>query len=298
MRLSLLVEYKSDAHYLLDSEWWITDHGVVEANSDSGNMIGHALYVTDMLMRDVLDTIGINYDEYECDGIIDIIAMNEDLWNNGIDWAERATDAGVPPEILDVIRDKSDPRMYAIYKLGWSAVRGNNIDTASVSNDNLKRISRGLHELLSEIEDDEELYSQVFHINFGNKLSKRITVKLEDISIGDIIKRDDKSDIASAVSTQIDQHPSYSRQQSRGKSKAWTPDVQENKLFKNIKKGRDKTYAIHLDADSYVVTKWDPDTDSIRVINRHHFDGPTIGPDAKAALAMARGFVNSLVNKV
>lgn len=297
MRLSLLVEYKSDAHYLLDSEWWITDHGVEEANSDAGNMIGHALFVTDMLLRDVLDIINVSTDPYEWDGIIDVIAMNEDLYNNGIDWVEKALAAGVSQEILDVIHEKTDPRMYAIYKLGWSAVRGNNIDTASLSDNNLKRISRGLHELLSEIEDDEELYSQIFHINFGNKLSKRVTVKLEDISTGDIIKRDDKSDISAAVPTQIDQHPSYNKAAIRGKSKTWTPDVHENKLFRNIRNGKNKTYAIHLDADSYVVTKWDRDTDTIRVINRHHFDGPIGGPDAKAALAMARGFIDSLVDR-
>jgi hypothetical protein len=68
-------------------------------------------------------------------------------------------------------------------------------------------------------------------------------------------------------------------------------------LFSNVRFNETRTAsaAIHHDGAGYVVTLWTEETDRFTVADRFDHEGPSYTKDGKAALAMAKGCVASLV---
>lgn len=160
----------------MKGEWWIDDTGqVLFADGDIGDM-NHEMYVLDWLTRTILDTIGgIPYNE-EYAGSMD--AYNEEVREaleiasdaslevlcNAVEEALREvwTDTTQRAAAIDAAYNLGDPRAYAIRYNGWKRLKGTNIETWTLTKEDLLTIVQGIHEAADgELHDGTKFFIEV-----------------------------------------------------------------------------------------------------------------------------------------
>jgi hypothetical protein len=121
-------------------EWWIIDGFAIFADAEIGDMNHSGVVIEHILGQHDLDPDRVDVDKL----------TDEQLLENGLNQEE-----------IDVVRDRVDPRDYGMKHLGWKRVAGNNIQTNTLTFDDLREIGNGIYDMDSEIKDDEEFYIEV-----------------------------------------------------------------------------------------------------------------------------------------
>ena len=114
-------------------EWWIIDGQALFADAKIGDM-NHSGYV--------IETILSNYD-------IDVERF--DLSKVTEEWLR---EKGLDDEEINVVFDKTDPRIYGMEKLGWKRVAGRNVQTQTLTTNDLKDIANGLYDANNDLTSD------------------------------------------------------------------------------------------------------------------------------------------------
>lgn len=188
----------------LRGEYWIDDSGESwYADGDVGD-INHEGMVIDLVRRQVLDDLGVDTSSEE---YVDVIGkyydqifdnIKDDLnkeqlieWENEefekvIKFYLKSQNVENVDEKLDVVYGRMDGRDYGMKFLGWKRMKGNVIQTETLTNDDIKIINRGIYsaygdEINDDDDDDEE---PVFNIEVNSTRSW-----YEDIPLSVIEKR-------------------------------------------------------------------------------------------------------------
>lgn len=175
----LIKEVISILNEALRGEWWIQDGQAVFADGDVGDM-NHESYVISNLMNEIYDELGIDISDPDhnpnfsdmreeiFESIGDELTPEEiEAWNNGelmqviASYLIRNGDDEAQ-EKLYYIRGRDDKgitldgRMYALKHWGWQRVKGTEIQTQTLTTEDLKHISRGLYDAYGDQLDDVE----------------------------------------------------------------------------------------------------------------------------------------------
>jgi len=127
-------------------EWWIIDGQASFADAEIGDM-NHSGYV------------------------IDSILSNHDLEPERFDLTKENEQSlklkGFSDEEISVLLDKTDPRAYAMKKWGWKRVQGNNVQTQTLTTDDLKDIANGLYDINDELSENDETTFNIEVVSTG-----------------------------------------------------------------------------------------------------------------------------------
>lgn len=161
-------------------EWWFQDGQAVFADGDVGDM-NHEAYVIDALKRQLLDALGVDYSRYDqipdlgdshirdeiFDNIKDELTPEElEEWQNNefndviISYLKRQENKDVR-EVIYYIRGHDnkgknvDPREYALIHWGWQRVKGNVIQTQTLTSKDLNNIVNGLNDAYQDLEETD-----------------------------------------------------------------------------------------------------------------------------------------------
>jgi len=118
-------------------EWWIIETVAHFADGDVGDANHSGV---------VIEAILSNYDmDHER---FDLTKENE----------ESLREKGLTEEEINVVFDKIDPRIYGMKNLGWKRVAGRNIQTQTLTEEDLKNIDYGLYDAYEqELEADNNI---------------------------------------------------------------------------------------------------------------------------------------------
>lgn len=158
-------------------EWWIVDGSAEYADADTGE-IGHEGIVLDMVRREIAETFGLQWlgEYYDWDEVkqecIRAYLRDQDeedqkklmkIWNANdedefigmVPYESEIFDSiaqkeGIEKLKIDVADNTTDPRDYGMKELGWKRVAGNNIQTWTLTRDDLHSISNGIDDILGE----------------------------------------------------------------------------------------------------------------------------------------------------
>lgn len=162
-------------------EWWIINGQAIYANSDIGD-IGHEGVVLDMVRSEIAEMMGVNLDSeyYDWDEVkqncVDIYFENQDDENKQImlnKWGVNdkqelidkvpydtdifdsiAIEEGVEKKQIDVADNVTDPRGYGMKELGWKRVIQDNIQTWTLTPDDLHNIFNGIDDIIGDFAED------------------------------------------------------------------------------------------------------------------------------------------------
>ena len=149
-------------------EWWIIDGRSSFADGDIGEM-NHEAYVINYVASKYAYDEFIHDDWVDWDGFKKKLAKEEydkELTDN--EWkkyqkiidvnklAKNAlTELGMTEQEINIVEGREDAREYGI-ELGWKRIRGNNIETWNLTENDLKQIADGIYDIENEIKDEEE----------------------------------------------------------------------------------------------------------------------------------------------
>ena len=118
-------------------EWWIIDQSAHFADAEIGD-VNHSGMVIDAILS--------NYD------------LDPDRFDLTKETPESLKGRGLTEEEINVVLDKIDPRVYGMKELGWKRVAGRNVQTQTLTEEDLKDIDYGLYDAYEqEVEGDNEL---------------------------------------------------------------------------------------------------------------------------------------------
>ena len=164
----------------LRGEWWFEDGSAVFADGDVGDM-NHEAHVIDLLRRGILDALGVDAGSYDYapdfndikDEIIqsignDLNAEELEAWKNDefaeviVSYLKRNGDDKIDDKIYYIRGHDSkgktlDVRDYALINWGWQRVKGNVIQTQTLTSKDLSNIVSGILDAYhEELEDKDE----------------------------------------------------------------------------------------------------------------------------------------------
>ena len=157
-------------------EWWIDDSGTaLYADGDVGDM-GHEAYVIDSLTRRLLDAMSIDVDDMAgvigdwTDNIESVMREEEGEFDGDVDGFIEKTAKSIwkdPEQCAQAVKISyggGDARKYGMQYDGWKRVQGHNVETWTLTTQDLKAITNGLYDAASgdEIADDETFNIYVF----------------------------------------------------------------------------------------------------------------------------------------
>jgi hypothetical protein len=161
----------------LSGEWWIIDGQALFADADIGDM-NHEAYVVDSIQRKY------SYDKFageyvDWDGFKKELAREELTEQYGRKIAEKLLEKdpektedaylkklremGMTDEEYAIAEGIGDAREYGIKNLGWKRVKQNNVQTETLTVDDLRDIANGLWEAY-----DENCEKETFNIEVNS----------------------------------------------------------------------------------------------------------------------------------
>lgn len=152
-------------------EWWIIDGAAVFADSDVGDR-GHEGYVIDQIQRKYV------YNEFDKGEYVDWRGFKKELAMEAFEeqygkrpteqycqkYADKMEDLylnklkemGMSDEEYLIAEGSGNAREYGMQHLGWKRVAGNNIETYTLTSDDLKEIADGLYDIDNDLDEDSE----------------------------------------------------------------------------------------------------------------------------------------------
>ena len=144
-------------------EFWLMDGQAMYADGDIGDM-NHEAYVVQTILSNYEDEISKFYSKKynSFPEQSKVYTENYDLNDFSI---EDLKSFGMTQEEIDIVLGRVDARDYGLKNLGWKRVNGNNVETYTLTNNDLKEISNGLWEAYErEISESSEEEPVVFNI--------------------------------------------------------------------------------------------------------------------------------------
>ncbi len=157
----------------LRGEWWFQDGQAVYADGDTGDM-NHEAFVIDSLRRQIIDELGADADGLDYVGDFDAVADDifnsigdeftpeeKEQWSNeqytSVIWSylKRTGNKNLLEKMAYAFSNTHDPREYALIHWKWQRVKGNNIQTQTLTEQDLKNIVRGLSDAYGDDINDE-----------------------------------------------------------------------------------------------------------------------------------------------
>ena len=191
----------------LRGEWWIIDGNVVFADNDIGD-IGHEGYVIDHIKRkyayDEFDRgEWVDWDEFkkqlskeayeEQNGDIDD-AMWDKLYKSSSEYTNlciaKLKEMGATDIELAIADGYGDAREYGLQELGWKRVKADNIQTQTLTHDDLKDIANGLWDAYQE-----ECETETFNIEVSSTKTIYRDIPYRLISDGSPSQLSDYADV-------------------------------------------------------------------------------------------------------
>ena len=158
----------------LRGEWWIVDGSALFADGDTGD-IGHEGYVIDHIQRKYA------YDEFDKGEWIDWDGFKKQLGieayeeQNGMPpnpqylqkypkefenlASKKLREMGMTDEEYRIAENRGDARQYGMEHLGWKRVAGNNVQTQTLTSNDLKNIANGLADAYQDEVEDNTLFN-------------------------------------------------------------------------------------------------------------------------------------------
>ncbi len=158
----------------LRGEWWFQDGQAIYADGDTGDM-NHEAFAADSLKRQIIDELGA--DASGIDYVSDFTVVADDIfnsigdeftpeeneqWSDGqytsVIWSylKRTGNKDLLEKMAYAFSHTHDPREYALIHWGWQRVKGNNIQTQTLTEQDLRNIVSGLSEAYGDDMDDTE----------------------------------------------------------------------------------------------------------------------------------------------
>jgi len=150
----------------LRGEWWIIDGSAIFADANVGEL-GHEAHVVDSIQRKYA------YDEFDKGEWIDWDAFKRQLAsevyeeqfgmkpNSKVNPKEietlaykRLQELGMTHEEYSIAENRGDARAYGMRELGWKRVAGNNIQTQTLTSNDLKDIASGLYDIDNDLDEN------------------------------------------------------------------------------------------------------------------------------------------------
>lgn len=162
----------------IQGEWWITPWGVKFADGDLGEM-NHEGHVLEALHRELLADMGIDCDDEHCSMLNYVDAIYDEIHEdmNGFEkvmWKDKQyleaiesyltrtiTNDPLLKEKFKCIFGWMDARAYGMKYLKWKRVKGNIIQTETLTSDDIKVIVNGINEMSDSDEDDDKYNIEV-----------------------------------------------------------------------------------------------------------------------------------------
>ncbi len=150
-------------------EWWIVDGQAQFADQDVGEM-GHEGMAIQRISGELLGSLGIDNNgesillsEYE-DEIEDVVqpAEGESVDKALIRWLKENADPETAARAEEMVNiawgGGGDAREYALEHWGWQRVKGNSVETNTLTSDDLSNMKSGLGDVIEEegIDDDAD----------------------------------------------------------------------------------------------------------------------------------------------
>jgi len=197
------------------NEYWFYDNNVEYADGDVGDK-DHEMIAEDYILNQFIpyerlpefnDEYGLTQEKLETSAarnynFIEYLTNKYQLPEqeiidniyeyNYINWLLTGDDTLQTPQSKELFSALYDPRKYALEKLGWIRVRGNNIQTQNLDQNHLDEIINGLQEIYGEDYDegfDEKINNKKFTIEvLGNRKTLH-DVPYWEIADGSVRKR-------------------------------------------------------------------------------------------------------------
>jgi len=147
----------------LRGEWWIISGQAVFADGDIGDM-NHEMYVIQSVQRQYVD------DEFDRMDYIDWEGFEQTFQNPD----QALKELGMSDEEIEIARGQHpDAREYGIKNFGWQRVKGNSVETNTLTSEDMGNIASGLGDVLEsegidgdynfeiEVRSTNTLYSEV-----------------------------------------------------------------------------------------------------------------------------------------
>lgn len=194
-------------------EWWIIDGRAVFADSDVGDM-GHEAYVLDHIRHEIAQAMGWDNDDTFTDWeedkkeIIKNLIQTKELNQKklvkqyGEDFIEQmpykpqifdtiATQIyNLEQEKLDVADGSIEAREYGMKNLGWKRMVGNNIQTQTLTEEDLNNICRGINDAYGDEIDDETTFN--IEINSNSKIFWNIPISVMEQGVMAVAQHGDR----------------------------------------------------------------------------------------------------------
>jgi len=204
-------------NYKLRGEYWITDSGdILYADGDVGDY-NHEGYVMMYLQNSIASNFNI-YAETEFndwDKIKEMIIQEilDDSNDEDVKELQYRIDDGEideiiiekmketnadADEIMAIANGDGDAREYAIMKWGWKRVAGNNIESSSLTKEDMITIATGLNDIDETLADDAEFSISVYG-------GQHYDVTLAELKNGRLKPTEDESDIQQNDSQGLEQ---------------------------------------------------------------------------------------------
>lgn len=122
----------------ISGEWWIIDGAPFFADAEIGDYNHSGVVIEHILNFHDLDTETTDIDNFDDNELLE---------------------KGLTQEEINVVRDRIDPREYGLKHLGWKRINGNNIQTQTLTQDDLRDIVNGLFDIDEDIQNSNETFN-------------------------------------------------------------------------------------------------------------------------------------------
>lgn len=151
----------------LSGEWWIQNGRAIYADGDIGDS-NHRTIVISYVQSQYSDTENISWDMFEEDLVRNAVKEKGLDWNDPSTYSyndiidEELKKLGMTDEEISIARGGNeqggDPIKYGMKVLGWKRVKGDSIETYSLTRDDLSDIISGINNIAesSGIESEED----------------------------------------------------------------------------------------------------------------------------------------------
>ena len=172
-------------------EWWIIDSHANFADSDAGEM-GHEGYVIDHVQRkyayDQFTNEYVDWDGFKKELALEAFEEefgqrpNEQYYQKYKDkmedlYLKKLKEMGITNEEYMIAEGQGDARDYGMKELGWVRVAGNNIQTYTLTSDDLKNIANGLYDINDELDENSDVPFNI-EVSASGSFYTRVPYKL------------------------------------------------------------------------------------------------------------------------
>ncbi len=163
----------------ISGEWWIIDGSAQYADGDTGDM-NHEAYVIDAVRAQYVgdEMEDVDWEDFEQKLFKDKIretnqsfADNESYYRERLKIIDAALkELGMSDEEIKIARGEGDGRLYGAREWGWKRMEGRNIETFTLTSDDLQSIANGIYDAYFDGENEENIANEEFYIYvYSNK---------------------------------------------------------------------------------------------------------------------------------